>query len=139
MDTEIASFANSDDDGDGTHYTYDVVGGGDVDDAVEMVEPHMSQLGTPPKLSEDIDDEPLLNSSRFNNRSPLGNTHNESLEIGPENSEDGSGGGSSAASNAADIMRDMLNDLPRSNDTLVTDTININKLWLIKTCVHAFL
>ena len=80
-------------------------------------EPYMSQLRTPPKLNDTLDDsvEEYLGASKI-----IQDDSREGLFGDPEDedNEEGSGGGSSAASTAADIMREMLEEFPRSNDTL---------------------
>ena len=85
-------------------------------------EPYMSQLRTPPKLIENIDESlaDFLSHSepQWNNDDPEISQCNKLAEVNNDDNEDESGGGSSAASTAADIMRDMLNELPHSNDNL---------------------
>ena len=104
----------------------------DADSSFEVVEQqdqrttetYMSQLGTPPKLSDDIDES--LRSFLKRSESKEDNDGTERVQdssfLGdPGGDNEDESIGSSAASTAADIMRDMLNDLPRSNDTLGTE------------------
>ena len=85
-------------------------------------EPYMSQLRTPPKLNESIDE--AFDDFLGNSGSPSNNDNRpapQNISFGDQDDDDneeGSGGGSSAASTAADIMREMLEEFPRSNDTL---------------------
>ena len=89
-----------------------------------LEEPYMSQLRTPPKLSETTDEslaDFLSHSkSQTNNDNRQGSQSMSFGDQDEDDNEDGSGGGSSAASTAADIMREMLEEFPRSNDTLGT-------------------
>ena len=87
-------------------------------------EPYMSQLRTPPKLNdEDIIDDSVDDYLGGSGSKITHDNQHDSREVlfgdqDEEDNEDGSGGGSSAASTAADIMREMLEEFPRSNDTL---------------------
>ena len=110
----FASITNSDDEG---HSSFEF-----VEEEGASKEPYMAQLRTPPKLNESIDesfDEFLGNSgSTSNNGNRTGQQNISFGEQDDDDNEEGSGGGSSAASTAADIMREMLEEFPRSNDTL---------------------
>jgi len=112
--TIFSSITNSDDE---AHSSYEFVG-----DESASNEPYMSQLRTPPKLNESIDesfDEFLGNSASPSNNDNRPGPQNISFgDQDDDENEEGSGGGSSAASTAADIMREMLEEFPRSNDTL---------------------
>ena len=111
--TIFASITHSDDEADSSFEF--------VEEEHRTEEPYISQLRTPPKLTETIDESlaEFLNRSepQMNNDNHEVSQNSSFVEHGEDN-EDESGGGSSAASTAADIMRDMLNELPRSNDTL---------------------
>ena len=129
----LSSLIHSDNDGDDNddaNSSLKIIG---VDD--KQAEPYMPQLGTPTKLSDDADEsfnECLKRSESkgyTDSSEMLGD--NSFLEDHQENNDDGSGG-SSAASTAADIMRDMLNDLPRSNDTLGIEVNFILNVQLIR-------
>ena len=112
--TMFASITQSDDEGDSS---FEFVKNESMSD-----EPYTSQLRTPPKLNDTLDDSVdeylgvsssrIIQDGRHDSREVLFGDHED------EDNEDGSGGGSSAASTAADIMREMLEEFPRSNDTL---------------------
>ena len=75
----------------------------------------MSQLRTPPHDNSETIDGSLDLLDGLHRSS----TRNISIaDQDDEDNEEESGGGSSAASTAADIMREMLEEFPRSNDTL---------------------
>ena len=81
----------------------------------------MSQLRTPPKLDESIDetfDDFLGHSRSSSNDNHQGQQNIVFGDPDDDENEDGSGGGSSAASTAADMLREMIEEFPRSNDTL---------------------
>ena len=82
----------------------------------------MSQLRTPPKLDESIDEtfDDFLGHSRSssNTDNPQGQQNIVFGDPDDDENEDGSGGGSSAASTAADLMREMAEEFPLSNHTL---------------------
>ena len=112
----FASITNSDDEGDSSFEM--------VDEQQKPEEPYMSQLRTPPhQNSETVADDSLanlINNSELQMNNDV-NPVSQNISFGDQDNEDNeeeSGGGSSAASTAADIMREMLEEFPRSNDTL---------------------
>lgn len=113
--TIFASIAQSDDEADSS---FEFVKDEDMSD-----EPYMSQLRTPPKLNDDTMDDSVDDYLGASGSKTTYDNQHDSREVlfgdqDDEDNEDGSGGGSSAASTAADIMREMLEEFPRSNDTL---------------------
>ena len=100
--TMFASITQSDDEGDSS---FEFVKNESMSD-----EPYTSQLRTPPKLNDTLDDSVdeylgisssrIIQDGRHDSREVLFGDHED------EDNEDGSGGGSSAASTAADIMRE---------------------------------
>ena len=103
----FASITNSDDEADSS---FEVISGED-----RTEEPYMSQLRTPPHDNSETIDGSLDLLDGLHRSS----TRNISIaDQDDEDNEEESGGGSSAASTAADIMREMLEEFPRSNDTL---------------------
>ena len=131
----FASITQSDDEGDSS---FEYIKNENISD-----EPYTSQLRTPPKLNDALDDsvDEYVNVS---DSKMIKDSHHESHEIlfrdqDDEDIEDGSGGGSSAASTAADIMREMLEEFPRSNDTLGKLRSFCIKFNLMKFLFYKFL